>query len=280
MKLTSVAAVARAAQKQAGQPRLASSRAEAPLSRSASGQALGRSASGQVLSRSASGQAPLSLVELSDAVRALQLDSKKREEQCDEAKRLSRDAHQRTGELRKRLDGLDLRCEGLEESFKKGVGAQLVKLRDDMTKAQSDIATLHSSMGTVRQAQERGEHVLRQATDDSRALGLAVSELGHVKQSVQLQQVVSTEQGRVLTDARGEPGSLLRAEWSIGRWRHCSAAHSQFGQARQAPGCWVTLRIRHERARTDRISVDLDDGPWCPTISACQSLSLRPLSWP
>jgi hypothetical protein len=218
MKLTSVAAVARAAQKQHrdSHPRLASSRAEAPLSRSASGRSSHwDSASGQAPGRSASGQAPLGLVELSDAVRALQLDSQKREEQCDEAKRLSRDAHQRAAELRKRLDGLDLRCDGLEESFKKGVSAQLVKLRDDMSRAQSDLATLHSSMGTVRQAQERGEHVLRQATDDSRALGLAVSELGHVKQSVQLQQVVSAEQGRVLTDARGELGELQQRQAAL-----------------------------------------------------------------
>ena len=215
MKLN-MAAAARATQaqsrlaqgpsKQAGQPRLASS-----LSRSASGASVGTER--PPLSRSASGQAPLSLVELSDAVRKLHIDGQQREELCNEAKRLSKDAHQRTGELRKRLDSLDVRCDGLEESFKKGVGAQLVKLRDDMTKAQSDIATLHGSLGTMRQAQERGEHVLRQATDDSRALGLAVSELGHLKHSVQQQQVVSTEQGRVLTDARGEPGSLLRAEW-------------------------------------------------------------------
>ena len=197
MKLTSVAAVARAAQKQHrdSHPRLASSRAEAPLSRSASGRSSHwDSASGQAPGRSASGQAPLGLVELSDAVRALQLDSQKREEQCDEAKRLSRDAHQRAAELRKRLDGLDLRCDGLEESFKKGVSAQLVKLRDDMSRAQSDLATLHSSMGTVRQAQERGEHV---------------------KQSVQLQQVVSAEQGRVLTDARGELGELQQRQAAL-----------------------------------------------------------------
>ena len=112
-------------------------------------------------------QAPLSLVELSDAVRALQLDSKNRGEQCDEAKRLSQDAHQRMGELRKRIDKLELRCERLEESFKKGVGVQLAKLQDDMSRAQSDIAALHGSVSTVRQAQERSEYVLRQAAEDS-----------------------------------------------------------------------------------------------------------------
>ena len=162
-------------------------------------------------------QAPLSLVELSDAVRALQLDSKNRGEQCDEAKRLSQDAHQRMGELRKRIDKLELRCERLEESFKKGVGVQLAKLQDDMSRAQSDIAALHGSLSTVRQAQERGEQAteLRQATEDSRALGLAVSELGHVKQSVQLQQVVNTEQTRVLTDARGELGELQQRQAAL-----------------------------------------------------------------
>ena len=162
-------------------------------------------------------QAPLSLVELSDAVRALQLDSKNRGEQCDEAKRLSQDAHQRMGELRKRIDKLELRCERLEESFKKGVGVQLAKLQDDMSRAQSDIAALHGSLSTVRQAQERGEQAteLRQATEDSRALGLAVSELVHVEQSVQLQQVVNTEQTRVLTDARGELGELQQRQAAL-----------------------------------------------------------------
>ena len=160
-------------------------------------------------------QAPLSLVELSDAVRALQLDSKNRGEQCDEAKRLSQDAHQRMGELRKRIDKLELRCERLEESFKKGVGVQLAKLQDDMSRAQSDVAALHGSVSTVRQAQERSEYVLRQAAEDSRALGLAVSELGHVKQSVQLQQVVNTEQTRVLTDARSELGELQQRQAAL-----------------------------------------------------------------
>ena len=141
MKLTSVAAVARAAQKQAREQRPASSRAESPVGSSVSRQAPS--------SRSAFGQAPLSLVALSDAVRALQLDSKNRGEQCDEAKRLSQDAHQRMGELRKRIDKLELRCERLEESFKKGVGVQLAKLQDDMSRAQSDIAALHGSVSTV-----------------------------------------------------------------------------------------------------------------------------------
>ena len=222
MKLTSVAAVARAAQKQAREQRPASSRAKSPVGLASvrSESPVGSSVSRQApSSRSAFGrkspvsrQAPLSLVELSDAVRALQLDSKNRGEQCDEAKRLSQDAHQRMGELRKRIDKLELRCERLEESFKKGVGVQLAKLQDDMSRAQSDIAALHGSVSTVRQAQERSEYVLRQAAEDSRALGLAVSELGHVKQSVQLQQVVNTEQTRVLTDARGELGELQQRQ--------------------------------------------------------------------
>ena len=94
---------------------------------------------------------------------------------------------------------------------------QLAKLQDDMSRAQSDIAALHGSLSTVRQAQERGEQAteLRQATEDSRALGLAVSELVHVEQSVQLQQVVNTEQTRVLTDARGELGELQQRQAAL-----------------------------------------------------------------
>lgn len=161
------------------------------------------------------GQAPLSLVALSDAVRALQHDSQTREEQCREAKRLSQDAHQRTAELRKRIDGLEVRCEGLEASWKRDIAQQLVRMRDEMARAAEDVAGLRSSMGTVKQAQERGEHVLRQAVDDSRALGLAVSELGHFKVIQTAAEARAAEQGRVLDDARGELGALQQRQAAL-----------------------------------------------------------------
>ena len=118
-------------------------------------------------------------------------------------------------------------------------------------KAMGDLEELRATQGTVRQAQERADVVLRQAADDSKELGVVSSDLGWVKQTVTAAEARAGEQARMLADVRSELGSLQQRHATVASGTAADkvlAAGTDCGRAR--PACVPPLLHRRPaRAR-------------------------------